>query len=176
MLRVPRISQATARNRAMSRALLTTRLDSRLFPSGHGPWIWPGRGNLCQQVTFDLKSGGRLAGVAVDLNGEVPGGPLDAFFMSRPRYTQRENDLASRLALSLSLSLSLDLSLFRSVRSVRFPFSDDAILRQHESGLHVRRFCFVASYEKSSSRDRDPVYSNGIISWIVLYRFSVALF
>ena len=120
MLRVPRISQATARNRAMSRALLTTRLDSRLFPSGHGPWIWPGRGNLCQQVTFDLKSGGRLAGVAVDLNGEVPGGPLDAFFMSRPRYTQRENDLASRLALSLSLSLSLSTyrSFGRFVRSV----------------------------------------------------------
>ena len=123
MLRVPRISQATARNRAMSRALLTTRLDSRLFPSGHGPWIWPGRGNLCQQVTFDLKSGGRLAGVAVDLNGEVPGGPLDAFFMSRPRYTQRENDLASRLALSLSLSLSLSRPIALSVGSFGpFPF------------------------------------------------------
>lgn len=53
-------------------------------------------GKLRQQVTFDLKSAGRLAverwkgeeRIAVDLNGEVPRGPLDAFFMSCPRYTE----------------------------------------------------------------------------------------
>ena len=38
-------------------------------------------GKLCEQVTFDLKSAGRLA---VDLNGQVAWGLSDAFFMSRP--------------------------------------------------------------------------------------------
>lgn len=41
---------------------------------------------LLSQVTFDLKRRGE-GGIAVELNGEVAGGPLDAFFMSRPRYT-----------------------------------------------------------------------------------------
>lgn len=42
----------------------------------------------------------------MDLNGEVPQGPLDAFFMSRPRYTPRHKRQASRPPLAVCLALA----------------------------------------------------------------------
>lgn len=38
----------------------------------------------------------------MDLNGEVPRGPLDAFFMSRPRYTPRRKQQTGPHHLFLS--------------------------------------------------------------------------
>ena len=65
----------------------------------------------------------------MDLNGEVPRGPLDAFFMSRPRYTPRHKWQAPQTLFSSLLSrthardvVALDVSARRITLVTSSPF------------------------------------------------------
>lgn len=58
----------------------------------------------------------------MDLNGEVPRGPLDAFFMSRPRYIHLGTSSSKRACPSFSSSSSLSPApLARHVHHYFFP-------------------------------------------------------
>lgn len=66
----------------------------------------------------------------MDLNGEVPRGPLDAFFMSRPRYTPRHKWQAPQTLFSshhsFPLLFAVSHSRTRRRRSPRVRSADNA--------------------------------------------------
>lgn len=80
--------------------------------------------------------------IAVDLNGEAPGGPLDAFFMSRPRYTRQHRETCPR------------------------SFPDDLILRKVDYTAGI--VSSVIRGKAFHGSDRHPrTFSNGIISFTI---------
>lgn len=101
----------------------------------------------------------------MDLNGEVPRGPLDAFFMSRPRYTPRRklpsSPQSSLLPLSsLSLSLSLSSRRLPRARARDIVVASRARARACSRRISSSRALVTSSSSSSSSRPlRIAVYS-----------------